>query len=394
MLTRAELENRLLDFVRRELVSPQAAQTLSAETRLFEERLVDSLKILDLIAFLESETGRKIPDAEVVLANFRSIAAMASVFSLAGARAQVRPRRGRATAAPANPRANSSDRIFENSRAGRRFSNPDQLLETGIATINEDGGIDLHGSALALVEYLDARVAEWAQELGAVEQVFADTIALSTLGRSGFVEAFPQKLVRIPGEDAYAMPPAVCYHHYPHLSNRLVDAHGSLITARGRCFREEHDLAYPLERLRAFSMREVVAVGSAEFVEAIRADFIRRVSRWLGELDLDGFIETANDPFFTSETRGRMLMQKLQPLKYELRLAVDGYGRTVAAGSFNNHQEHFGRAFSIRQRSGEVAHSGCVAFGWERWLIAFIAQHGTDEDLWPSQIRRQRAVTV
>ena len=86
-------------------------------------------------------------------------------------------------------------------------------------------------------------------------------------------------------------------------------------------------------------------------------------------------------------------MQQLLPLKYELRLRVDSAGRSIAAASFNNHGQHFGRAFSIRLASGDYAHTGCVAFGWERWVIAFVNQHGPDENRWP-QIVRSRDVAL
>jgi seryl-tRNA synthetase len=86
-------------------------------------------------------------------------------------------------------------------------------------------------------------------------------------------------------------------------------------------------------------------------------------------------------------------MQQLQPLKYELRLA-SAEGRTVAAASFNHHQDHFGKAFSIRQQNGDTAHSGCVAFGWERWVIAFVAQHGLDEESWPLSVRASHAIAL
>jgi hypothetical protein len=82
-----------------------------------------------------------------------------------------------------------------------------------------------------------------------------------------------------------------------------------------------------------------------------------------------------------------MLMQQMLPLKYELRLSVDPDGRSVAAASFNNHEQHFGKAFSILLPSGGYAHSGCVAFGWERWVIAFVNQHGPDEESWPDVVR-------
>jgi acyl carrier protein len=372
VLNRDELEQRLLRFVRRDLVSSEIAARVLPDTRLFEERIVDSLKILELIAFLEAATVQKIPDRQVVLANFASVEAMAKAFSTTAESAQLA-------------------RIFENSRAGRFYSDSAILAEHGVVQ-TDDGGIGLHGAPLALAEYLDAQVVQWARELGAVEELFADTIALKTLERAGFIKAFPQKLVRIDGDDDYALPPAVCYHHYPYLANQIIDERGSIITAVGRCFRDEHDDAHAIERLRSFMMREIVAVGGAAFVEEMRAGLIDRVRKWIVALDLDGVIETASDPFFTSESRGRLLMQQVQPLKYELRLKVSGDGRSIAAASFNNHQTHFGRSFSIRQPGGEFAHSGCVAFGWERWVIAFVAQHGVREDDWPIQVRSRHAV--
>ena len=73
MLTKADLERSLLDFVRNRLVSEELAARVEADTLLFETRIIDSLRILELIAFIESAIGRKIPDAQVVLANFRSV---------------------------------------------------------------------------------------------------------------------------------------------------------------------------------------------------------------------------------------------------------------------------------------------------------------------------------
>jgi acyl carrier protein len=389
VLTKGELEHRLLDFVRNRLVAEEPAARIDADTPLFEQRIVDSLRILELIAFIEAAIGRKIPDAQVVLANFRSIDTMASRFASDGETATVRARRARSARG-----IERSKRIFENSAGRTNYANAETLLASrGEIEWNAGGGVELHGSALALARHLDFVVAGWARELGAVEEVFSDAIALDTLERAGFIEAFPQKLVRIDGEDDSARPPALCYHHYPHLARRMVDEPGSIVTVAGRCYRNEEDRAHPLERLREFTMREIVAVGSESFVETTRRGLIDRVGRWIVELDLQGFIEVASDPFFTRATRGRQLMQQLQPLKYELRLAW-AEGRTVAAASFNHHHDHFGKAFSIRQQNGDAAHSGCVAFGWERWLIAFVAQHGLDEENWPLSVRGSHAIAL
>ena len=50
MLTAAELEQRLLRFTRERLASHEVAPTITVETRLFEDRVIDSLKVLELIA--------------------------------------------------------------------------------------------------------------------------------------------------------------------------------------------------------------------------------------------------------------------------------------------------------------------------------------------------------
>ena len=81
MLTAAKHEQRLLRFTRERLASREVAPTITVETRLFEDRVIDSLKVLELIAFVQSTLRRKIPDAQIVLANFRSIATIARVFT-------------------------------------------------------------------------------------------------------------------------------------------------------------------------------------------------------------------------------------------------------------------------------------------------------------------------
>jgi len=77
-------ETRLLEFVRDELLGT-SARPVDEETYLFDDGLVDSLKILQLIAFVEIETGQTIPDRDVVMANFRTVRAIARRFGGAAA---------------------------------------------------------------------------------------------------------------------------------------------------------------------------------------------------------------------------------------------------------------------------------------------------------------------
>lgn len=71
--------NELLNFVNQELLR-ESPHKVQADTPLFDDGLVDSLKILQLIAFIEMKTGRTIPDREVVMSNFRSVQTIAGHF--------------------------------------------------------------------------------------------------------------------------------------------------------------------------------------------------------------------------------------------------------------------------------------------------------------------------
>ena len=76
----ATFENRLLAFIRETLLQ-HSRVPVDEETYLFDDGLVDSLKILTVIAFVEQETGRAIDDRDIVMANFRNVRAIARRFS-------------------------------------------------------------------------------------------------------------------------------------------------------------------------------------------------------------------------------------------------------------------------------------------------------------------------
>jgi seryl-tRNA synthetase len=59
----------------------------------------------------------------------------------------------------------------------------------------------------------------------------------------------------------------------------------------------------------------------------------------------------------------------------------------VALGSFNYHQDFFGRSFGIADGGGEPVHTACIGFGLERLVLAFLAQYGLDRAAWPPAVR-------
>ena len=73
-------EAALLKFVNAELLL-RSNRTIDVDSALFEDGIIDSLKILHLLAFIESAIGRAIPDEEIVMKHFRTVRVMAERFA-------------------------------------------------------------------------------------------------------------------------------------------------------------------------------------------------------------------------------------------------------------------------------------------------------------------------
>jgi len=129
-------------------------------------------------------------------------------------------------------------------------------------------------------------------------------------------------------------------------------------------------------------MREVVCIGQEADARAFLQRSVERASQLANSLGLDATIAPATDPFFAPTGRAKQLMQRMKELKHELLLPI-GENRTTAAASFNLHDEFFGEAFAIRLPDGRPATTACLAFGIERWTLAFLSAHGPDAARWP-----------
>jgi acyl carrier protein len=78
MSPRAQFVLRMLAWLNEE-VAPRGV-SVNAETPLFSTRLLDSLRVLELIAFTEQATGQSIPDSHIRMDNFQTVARIAAVF--------------------------------------------------------------------------------------------------------------------------------------------------------------------------------------------------------------------------------------------------------------------------------------------------------------------------
>ncbi len=79
MTIQTQFSKKLLQFIKQNLTKDQ--QIINPTTRLFEDGVIDSLKILDLIAYIESELGIEIADQDVVMEHFLSIETIDQFFN-------------------------------------------------------------------------------------------------------------------------------------------------------------------------------------------------------------------------------------------------------------------------------------------------------------------------
>jgi seryl-tRNA synthetase len=181
--------------------------------------------------------------------------------------------------------------------------------------------------------------------------------------------------------------PAACYPLYPLVASRgRLPADGLIFDVAADCFRREPSRS--LDRLQSFRMREFVRIGRPEEISAFREGWMARARQLADELALPHTVDVANDPFFGRVGQIMAVSQIQQSLKFELLIAYHASARPTACMSFNYHREHFGQVWGIQDNGGELAHTGCVAFGMDRLAVALFAHHGLDLARWPASARR------
>jgi seryl-tRNA synthetase len=181
--------------------------------------------------------------------------------------------------------------------------------------------------------------------------------------------------------------PAACYPVYPLVAARGPIPRGGLqFDVAADCFR--HEPSKNLDRLQSFRMREYVLIGSPSEITAFRERWIVRAKGLAEELGLPHEVQAASDPFFGRVGQVMAVSQLQQALKFELLVPYYDGAVPTACMSFNYHRDHFGEVWSIVDEQGELAHTGCVAFGMDRLTVALFSIHGIEPARWPASVRR------
>jgi len=296
-----------------------------------------------------------------------------------------------------------------------------ELLDSS-QTSQEANGLFVLGPLLTrLIAYFESQFIALADSFQAAPYRFPTLIPARYLERVNYFRAFPHSLTfatHLRGDleviDQFAqhaaceqselqtppnsfapiqalLSPAVCYHLYFSLADQPLPGGQVIATAVGNCFRYEAINLTSLERLWNFTMREVIFVGAKDFVLENREIARQRMSQVFERIGLAYRVESANDPFFIGEFRKQAAFQSAFQLKFEIRARLPFKDSTLAVGSYNYHQDFFGRSLNITLPDGTPAHTGCVAFGLERIAFAFVAQYGLDPAKWPAEVREMAA---
>ncbi|MCH7230797.1 hypothetical protein L0U85_08025 [Glycomyces sp. L485] len=250
---------------------------------------------------------------------------------------------------------------------------------------------------------------EVAWDLEAEERRYPALIERSLMDRSHYIDWFPQNgflvdelphdrealaavrrgdvsVDEVRRSSPYMLNPAVCFQFYREFHGQEIGDQTIVVTASGDCFRHEAPWRVSNYRLPAFSMREIAWLAPAETSEELRTKTMERVWALFQELGFSGRIEIATDPIYHPEDSRIKQHQLLAQSKYELVAKLPG-GGSSSIGSFNNMREAQCRKFDISSHPGSAAHSGCAAFGLERWIELTLDTHGLDAFGWPDRLR-------
>lgn len=262
-----------------------------------------------------------------------------------------------------------------------------------------------------LMEYFDGVFCEMAKSLNACEKIYPALLPLKEYAETGYVKKTPQyaifcnsvndsmddlekvstaietKQVRsVVKEPEYALSPSACFHTYIEYCNKVLDGN-TLVTFRQNVFRNEGRFNYAeVGRLMDYHVREIVMLGDGDYVVQMRDIIMNKVVELMKEYGLKGDISQATDSFVMPKMQRYKKIQRIDKSKYEMHLYVTAE-KAISVASFNLHGKAFTDPFHIMVAGCEDAITGCVGFGLQRWVLAFIAQYGWEESAWPEMVK-------
>lgn len=193
-----------------------------------------------------------------------------------------------------------------------------------------------------------------------------------------------KKMLKTP---KYSLSPSACFHVYEEYKNTELERN-TVITFTQSVFRNEGRFNFQeFGRMRDYHVREIVFIGSEDFVKNSRQLFIDKVKEIIEKMKIDAKISIASDSFILPHMQKYKKIQIIDNSKYELSFFYDEE-HSVSVGSFNLHGTAFTVPFNFSVKDTETV-TGCIGFGLERLVLTFLSQFGENEQNWPEEIRKK-----
>lgn len=299
------------------------------------------------------------------------------------------------------------------SRQNRKsYISDEEMFNSGIVERYEEGSVLFNKKGIQLCEFFDKCFISLLNNYDVNFRKYPTLISKETLVDTGYHKMSPQYLIfcsevvedidkykkidnklndimkmDLLSEPKFALSPSACFALYPKLRNKILDKN-EIYTMRQNVFRNEGRFGWSeVSRLRDYNVREIVFIGDNEFIHKVRKDILDKTIELMDKIGLDFVLDIATDPFVLPDLQNYRRIQKRNQTKYELRL-FDDIETTIACASFNLHGTSFSKKFEFSVKNIKVTESGCIGFGIERFVIAFLKQYGTNEGKWPEIVRK------
>lgn len=306
---------------------------------------------------------------------------------------------------------NEYELYFSNYIDNRKYyiidRNPKEIIIFG------EGQLGFGEKGKFLLEYLDELFANIAHQLGAIEKMYPTLLPIRGYSKTGYLKKTPQyamfcsavndnmssleqtdaavhnnSVKDVVKEPEYALSPSACFHTYLEYEDAVLEDN-TIVTFKQNVFRNEGRLNYrEIGRLCDYHVREVVMIGSNEYVLEMRNKIMEKSTEIMKYLNLNGDISLASDSFVVPKMQMYRKIQRIDKSKYEMHLKVSD-NKSISTASFNLHGKAFTDPFNIRVKNCEDTVTACVGFGLQRWVISFLSQYSLDEKKWPTQVKEK-----
>ena len=287
----------------------------------------------------------------------------------------------------------------------------DVIEEDQLFFVMGDGLLCLKGKAIFLFRFFEQSFAKIATNMGAIAKSYPVLLPVKEYAKTGYISRTPQyamfcsdvhenmdelnelskaveenKISSYLNSPQLALSPSACFHTYVEMKNQVLEEN-SIVSFTQNVFRNEGRLNYnEIGRLKDYHVREIVFIGDEEFVLSSRNNVLNKTKEFVLQIGLEGKVQVSSDSFVLPKMQKYRKIQMIDSSKYELRLNVSDK-KDIAVGSFNLHGVAFTSSFNIKVRNCKNTMTGCVGFGIERWVLAFLCQYGKDEKNWPECVR-------